>query len=234
MILYDKEYFHGLENADDTEIPRNMRNVLLIEKYAPVGSSRIALDVGVGTGLFIRLMKDRDWIMHGTDISEYALNNVQKQFGVPVFYGGLSSMNQLPIYDAINMRHSIEHMTDPLKELLCAFKLLKNNGVLCVSTPNSYGIHAYVYGKNWPHWSQPYHLNFYSKRSLIALVRQAGFTVLRYGTEELSIHDFLGYFLKIIGLPVGRRVFTNRISRLINDTLAKMGLGEGLILIAKK
>ena len=232
MILYDKEYFHGLEKAYGTEIPRNMRNVLLIEKYATVGSSRIVLDVGVGTGLFIRLMKDRGWIMHGTDISEYALNNVQKQFGVSVFYGGLSSMDQLPIYDAINMRHSIEHMTDPLKELLCAFKLLKNHGVLCVSTPNCHGIHAYVYGKRWPHWSPPYHLNFYSKKSLNALVRQAGFTILRYGTEELSIHDPLRYFLDIIGFPVDYKV--PPISRLIDNTLAKVGLGEGLILIAKK
>lgn len=230
MANYDKNYFSQLERADKIELPRNLRILNLIEEYRKSG--RI-LDVGIGTGLFLKLAKKHGWDVYGIDVSEYAITRLRKR-DFKLFKGEFSksSLND-NFFDVVNMRHSLEHIKDPRKALLKAYNILKPGGILCIATPDSFSIHAKLAGKYWPHLSTPYHLHFFSKKTLSDLVEEMGFKVLKLKTEELTIYDIFKLLFFRLGISVPYRN-PSKITKIFNQILAKIGLGEGLVLMAKK
>jgi SAM-dependent methyltransferase len=235
MTIYNRTYFKDLKNAAATEIPRNLRNIKLIERHSSRSRGLKILDVGVGVGHFINLALKKGWIIDGTDVSKYALDYVKKKYGIKVFMGGLNAKADMKkTYDVINMRHTIEHLKIPSQDLKSAYNLLHKNGLLCVSTPNSYGPHSMFYGKDWPHLSKPYHLHFYSKQSLKKIIIEAGFSIIECKTEELSIYDILRYLLFKLGIPINYKVAPCLPSRLIDRFFALAGWGEGILLVARK
>lgn len=230
MTDYDENYFSQLEKADKIELPRNLRILKLIEDYCQQG--RI-LDIGIGTGLFLQLAKMHGWDCYGIDISEYAISRL-KMHGFKILKGEFrNSRFKNNFFDVINMRHSLEHIKDPQEALRKAYQILKPGGILCIATPNSFGIHAKLSGKYWPHLSIPYHLHFFSKKTLSDLVEGMGFKLLNLKTEELTIYDIFKLILFRIGIPVSYQN-PSKVSKIFNQILAKIGLGEGLVLIAKK
>lgn len=230
MEQYDKKYFADLEKSEKVELPRNLRVLRAIESFKKSGR---LLDVGIGTGLLLKLAKGRGWNVQGTDVSSYAIGKAKK-YGFEIFKGRLEESTFKDIFfDVVNMRHSLEHMEDPSKALVRAYQILKPGGIICITTPNSFGAHAKIFGKDWPHLSLPYHLHFFSKQSLSRLVEDAGFVILQLKTEELTIYDIFKLFLFKIGLPV-KYQNPSWLTFFVNNLLASVGLGEGLLLIAKK
>lgn len=231
MDLYNHHYFSKLEQAEQGEVIRNSRLLLKIEKSIPAGR---LFDVGVGTGLFLKLAKYRGWDVSGMDISAYAVKKVKQELNVPVYQGELLDLPlRANYYEAVNMRHSIEHIPDDIAVLGKVLKILKPGGVLCIATPNSYGLHAWVYGKQWPHWDLKHHVNFYSKNSLQRLVTNAGFEIIEASTEELTIYNIINALTAKLGFDVQVN-YTNKWSLLVDRILAYLGLGEGLVLLARK
>lgn len=233
--LYTRRYFSDLEKADQAEYPRNFRILSEVLKYFKKGK---LLDIGVGTGLFMEIAKKEGFEVYGVDVSEYAINEVSvrlklkkgKQLIVSELTKKIFPANS---FEVVNLRHSIEHVKDPLELLENVRYILKPGGVVTIATPNSYGPHAKLFGPLWPHWSVPYHIQFFSKKSLSQVVREAGLVTQELKTEELTNYDLFRALLRRIGIPVNY----NRATFLtvwINNFLAKNGLGEGLFLIAQK
>lgn len=229
-MKYDRTYFADLEKAEKIEYPRNLRILKSIEFFKKTGK---LADVGIGTGLFLKIAREHGWDVFGIDISNYALGRVKKN-GIKLFQGQLENVSfKDNFFDVVNMRHSIEHMKNPNKVLAKAYKILKPGGIICIATPNSFGIHARIFGEDWPHLSLPYHLHFFSKKSLSRLIKDAGFKILQIKTEELTSYDVFKLLLFRLGLPVKYKN-PSRIGFMVNKLLVKMGLGEGLVVLAQK
>lgn len=233
--LYTKKYFFDLEKADKTEYPRNARILDEIERFIKKGK---LLDIGVGTGLFMEIAQKKGFEVYGIDVSSYAIDEVasrlklkkDKQLVVSELKSTLYPEN---FFDVVNLRHSIEHVKDPQKLLENVYRILKPGGIVAIATPNSFGPHAKIYGPLWPHWSQPYHIQFFSKKSLKTVVGKAGFEIKLLKTEELTNYDLFRGFLKRIGVPINYNRATF-FTVWLNNLLAHIGLGEGLLLIAQK
>lgn len=232
---YTKDYFQELEKADQVEYPRNARIVDLIQKYVKPGA---LLDIGVGTGVFMEIAQKRGFDVAGLDVSSYAIKEVGKRLGIKSAKKLVVSELHDKIFpentfDVVNMRHSIEHVKEPAKVLRNVYKILKPGGVVAIATPNSFGWHAKVFKELWPHWSVPYHIQFFSKQSLEEVVKKTGFIILKSKTEELTNYDIFRAFLKKIGVPINYNRATI-LTRIANNILADIGQGEGLLLIAQK
>jgi ubiquinone/menaquinone biosynthesis C-methylase UbiE len=232
---YTQDYFEELEKADMVEYPRNARIVDLIQQHKKTG---LLLDIGVGTGLFMEIAAKRGFEVFGLDVSEYAIKNVAKRLkiksGNKLIVSEFSSKTfPSGFFDVVNLRHSIEHVTDPEKLLGNVFRVLKPGGVVTIATPNSFGWHAKIYRDLWPHWSVPYHIQFFSKRSLNELVKKTGFAILVSKTEELTNYDLFRALLKRVGVPINYNRATS-LTKIINNFLAKIGQGEGLLILAQK
>lgn len=232
---YTKDYFEELEKADKVEYPRNDRIVDLIQRYTKKGR---LLDIGVGTGLFMGIAQKKGFEVFGLDVSSYAIKAVGKKLNIKsekkLVVSELTEKTYASNYfDVVNMRHSIEHVSDPEKLLKDVYKILKPGGIVAIATPNSFGWHAKLFKELWPHWSVPYHIQFFSKKSLEIVVKKSGFTILKSKTEELTNYDIFRIFLRKVGIPINynRATFLTKIA---NNFLAKIGQGEGLLIIAQK
>ncbi|MFZ0658263.1 MAG: class I SAM-dependent methyltransferase, partial [Candidatus Binataceae bacterium] len=116
------------------------------------------LDVGCGAGDWLRLAEKLGWHTEGVDFDPGAVANARST-GLSVRSGQVADQN-FPdrTFDLILMSHLIEHVHDPVGVLRECHRVLKDDGLLVVWTPNSDGWVHGRFGKNWTGLHPPYHL----------------------------------------------------------------------------
>lgn len=70
----------------------------------------------------------------------------------------------------------LEHVKDPKQFLINANKLLKNKGILVLSTLDIATWFPKLLGKNWP-WIMPMHLYYFDSKGLEVMFKDAGFKI---------------------------------------------------------
>jgi SAM-dependent methyltransferase len=156
---------------------RNFRRILRrLEKLIP---ERGALfDVGAATGILLDLARRRGWEPAGIEPSSWAVRSASDKYGLVLVEGALETAS-LPRdrYAAVTMVDFIEHTPLPFEALAKARDILRPAGILVLVTPDIHSPAARLAGRRWWHL-RPGHLAFFSRRSLGALLRRAGFSVL--------------------------------------------------------
>lgn len=151
------------------------------------------LDVGCGDGKFLSEMKTRGWQVDGIDFDPQAIKTAEAKYGLNLRHGELSKAG-LPAdeFDAVTMSHVIEHVPDPIALLREIKRVLKTQGRLVITTPNSESIGHRKFGPNWFGIDAPRHLNLFSSRALIKAARAAGFDEIQTTTTAASADIFIG------------------------------------------
>lgn len=83
------------------------------------------------------------------------------------------------LFDVITCTDVIEHLRRPDFFLRAARSLLVPGGMLLVTTPNAGGVLSRLMGSSWLHIHRE-HLWYFSRRHLVALLRQSGFELLEW------------------------------------------------------
>ena len=83
-------------------------------------------------------------------------------------------------YDLITMGDVIEHVNDTRDAVKKAYNLLKNNGVLWISTPNYESSFNRIHKLTTGMWNEPWHITYFSKKGLENLLKQFNFEILDY------------------------------------------------------
>lgn len=78
-------------------------------------------------------------------------------------------------FDIVTGWHIFEQLSDPCEALRLSFELLKPGGVLYLSVPNVAGLQAGIGGRRWAYLNVPQHVNHFSQKGLIQLLKQIGF-----------------------------------------------------------
>lgn len=140
------------------------------------------LDIGCGFGQALGYHVSRGCEAWGVESDENVLR-VAQRFGFKVTIGVFDPANFPENYfDVVTLDQVIEHMRDPVHTMVGIRKVLKPEGVVIVSTPNVSGWGARVFGRHWINWHVPYHLNFFSMRSMQIAAERAGLSSLPLGT----------------------------------------------------
>jgi 2-polyprenyl-3-methyl-5-hydroxy-6-metoxy-1,4-benzoquinol methylase len=142
------------------------------------GSGRL-LDFGCGAGKFLRRMHALGWDVTGIDFSEAAVGAVRAA-GLKAFRGTLPNAALAPgSFDVVAMRHSLEHVPDPLPVLRAARDLLAPGGRLLVQVPNHASWEVDYFGDASPRLDIPRHLTHFTPPTLSALLDRAGYRNVR-------------------------------------------------------
>ncbi len=186
---------------------RNFERILrYLEKIKP-GKGHL-FDVGAATGILLHLAQQRGWEPEGIDPSLWAVKTAQGKYGLDIIAGNFESAALAPDhYSAVTMVDFIEHVPDPLAALHKARHILKEEGILCLVTPDIMSLAARITGARWWHY-RPAHLAYFTRQSLLALLARSGFQVLkiRRYVWTFSAHYLLTrlaparFLLKIPGL----------------------------------
>jgi SAM-dependent methyltransferase len=193
---------------------------------APLGALRRLpagrlLDVGSGRGDLGDALTRKGWRVTGVEPSERASAEARSR-GLDVEGGTIADVTDRlePGFDAVVFQHSLEHVSEPLDDLMLVHRLLREGGLLLVSVPNFDSWQRRRFGSAWLHLDLPRHRSHFSARGLELLVRRAGFEVASVHT---STHPD--------GLPmsVQYRVLGRR--RLEHGALLYASVGLSLVLV---
>ncbi|MEJ2161886.1 MAG: class I SAM-dependent methyltransferase [Robiginitalea sp.] len=132
----------------------------------------VLMDVGAGTGQFVRYAQERDWEAYGVEPNDQA-RELAHQKGVSVYKS--LSVQKAPVYDVVTLWHVLEHMADLDKNIREIYSVLKPGGWLILALPNYRSLDAKHYKSHWAAYDVPRHLWHFSKESVEQLFSDAGF-----------------------------------------------------------
>jgi len=136
----------------------------------------LILDVGCGNGTFLAKMKNLGWQVCGTEVDENAALAARKEFGLEVFIGELKdAVFSNDFFDVITLGHVVEHLYDPIELLEECKRILKPNGKLIITTPNTSGLACRIFKQWWRGFEPPRHMMIFSLTSLECCLQKAGF-----------------------------------------------------------
>jgi len=121
------------------------------------------LDIGAGTGDFLKQAKDSNWKVSGVEPNEGAKKLAQEK-GINL----QESINDLngKTFDVITMWHVLEHVPNLEETISTIEKLLKPEGTLIIAVPNYKSFDANHYKEHWAAYDVPRHLWHFSQASM--------------------------------------------------------------------
>jgi 2-polyprenyl-3-methyl-5-hydroxy-6-metoxy-1,4-benzoquinol methylase len=182
------------------------------------GEGRSFLDVGCATGALIQEMSVRGYRASGVEVCKETAEYARAQRGLDVRTDTLERAGLAPLsFDFVHASHVIEHLNDPGLFLREARRVLSDSGRLVVTTPNSDGFQAGIFGPRWRSAIND-HLYLFSYSTLTRLLEKEGFRTVRHMTWGGWARGAKPEFLK---KPL--------------DRLAKrLGMGDVMVIAAEK
>jgi 2-polyprenyl-6-hydroxyphenyl methylase/3-demethylubiquinone-9 3-methyltransferase len=155
--------------------------------------AKIVLDIGCGEGELLSIFSKLGLKVWGVDISSYAVKKAQKRLGKCIFQIDITK-NKLPFdndfFDIVCGVDIIEHLDNCDNLFREASRVLKEGGLLFLTTPNHGSIFGHIFGNFFP--DDVTHINKHEER---------------YWVEKLKTYGFSNVELKGIALygfpPVG-------------------------------
>jgi 2-polyprenyl-3-methyl-5-hydroxy-6-metoxy-1,4-benzoquinol methylase len=204
------------------------------------------LDIGCGDGEFLARMRDLGWTVEGNDFDPAAVAAARSR-GVKVSVGELTEESYPEAYfDAVTMKHLIEHVYDPSKLLKTVKNLLKPDGKVILLTPNTRSWGHQYFKQDWRGLEVPRHIHLFNPSNIEELFYTAGFNRVKTRTltrgaryilsmsqaiRSVRLHDngLVGYNGSERKL---QRVFYQFWERAIH--IFQMQSGEEILVIAQK
>jgi len=144
-----------------------------ISFHARPGSGRL-LDIGCNEGRTLKNYARNGFHAEGTELNDTAAA-VARAAGFTVFTGQLEDLTPAAPYDVAVLSNVLEHALDPKAMLLSVGRLLKNEGQVWISCPNSQSWLRPVFGRWWINWHVPFHVTHFSSFTLQRLLEDSGF-----------------------------------------------------------
>lgn len=183
--LYNKfTYEEGF--ANEKLIRRDAKRILSNIKKIKHKKGTL-LDMGAGAGFLLDEARKQGWKTQGIEIAPIPLAHAEKKLKLKITRKGILDFETNNKFDTIILSQVIEHFADPRPVLIKISKLLKNDGIACISTPNITSFLARVLGKDFNYLSPPNHLLYFSPTTLTKFIENSGFKLVKihsYGYPE--------------------------------------------------
>lgn len=133
---------------------------LIFSQNSGVGS---LLDVGAGTGEFLKVAKRKGWDVQGMEPNKNACSLAAEK-GIEL----RSSLNdfQEDQFDVVSLWHVLEHIPNLEETISQLSDLVRPNGTLIIAVPNFKSYDANYYKEFWAAYDVPRHLWHFSKESM--------------------------------------------------------------------
>ena len=144
-------------------------------------SSRAALDISCGIGVYSHILARKGFRVFGIDVDKNMLNVARKNFGKEATFIRMDATNlalRANSFDIILALEIIEHVESPTNLLNEIHRVSKKGSRIIISTPNRYSlegmkgrIHELIKGEKWNAWD-PSHRSIFSIKEIISQVQR--------------------------------------------------------------
>lgn len=164
----------------------------ILATHKPFAGGQCLLDVGCGTGWFLRAAKERGYVVSGFEFSAALARFTAASVGCRVYDSDLGAITAR--FDFITLFDVIEHVPQPLQTLREVRSTLKPGGVVLVFCPNfdSIAIRAARAESNLVMPTR--HLSYFTKSSVQRLCALAGMRLLWFNTAGIDIGDLMSWY----------------------------------------
>jgi SAM-dependent methyltransferase len=161
------------------------------------------LDVGCGSGAFLRKVRDRIGCeVTGVDIAPAAVR-VARAAGLEIHLGTVEDAPFPPRrFDVVSGWWYLEHVPNPVEVLGRLAVLLAEGGLCILAVPNTASLNARIFGARWYHLDCPRHLTLWSPATTRRLIEDRGLAVERIRFDK-SAWGLAGS-LRHAGIPLPR------------------------------
>ena len=160
-----------------------------LNKIAKTGNF---LDIGCSTGHFLKGVKDGSgWNVFGTEFSKDAVSYAKEKLDLDVREGDLKNAEfSENNFDYIHMNNVLEHVTDPVSFLKEIYRVLKPGGSFYLVIPSGEAdvalLKRFYEEEKTPARRKDGHIFFFSKETLLFLLENNGFNVVKAKTCSVS------------------------------------------------
>jgi len=236
--IYSEKYFHSqhpegygdfVARKDDVINYRLKAIMDLINNIKP--NKGKLLEIGCALGYFLELAQDSGWEAKGVELSLWASQYAREKTKVHVFTGKLEDVKFPDLYfDAIVMIELLEHTPNPQVFLKEVHRVLKPDGIILITTPNSKSIHGKIWKKTFQEtFFIPEHLFLFSISTINHMLELINFKIIHLQTKTY-LRRYYDYKVPPGILRQIRKLGRKLMLKLIN----RLNLGEMLLVIAKK
>lgn len=142
-------------------------------------SNKNLLDIGCGTGDFLRAAQKHQWHVTGIEPNQSARNIANQKTKQRVFDTDQLLKLDTHTFDVITLWHVFEHLSNPESQIKQLKRLLKPNGILLIAVPNYKSFDAIHYKRFWAAFDVPRHLYHFCRSSVDKLVSKQDMTITR-------------------------------------------------------
>lgn len=184
-------YYESEDYISHTDGKRNVfekiyhivKNIALKRKLKLINSfhaeDKKLLDVGCGTGDFLKVAQDDNWMVTGIEPNEKARAIANEKTNQSVFEIEQLLKFENQSFDVISLWHVLEHLPK-LEDHIAVFEsLLKPNGRLIIAVPNFKSYDANYYKHFWAAYDVPRHLWHFSQTSIAKIVQKKNMKVIK-------------------------------------------------------
>ena len=185
------EYYKTENYISHTDSKRNLlekayhvvRNISLKRKLKLINSfeseEKKILDVGCGTGDFLKVAQLNNWQVSGIEPNEQARQIANQKTNNVVFEAEQLSNFEKHSFDVISLWHVLEHLPKLHEHISILKNLLKVNGTLLIAVPNHASYDAKYYENFWAAYDVPRHLWHFNQTSISKLFESNNMQVVK-------------------------------------------------------
>lgn len=185
------KYYKSQDYISHTDTQRNLfeklyhfiRRISLKKKLKLINlffsEEKILLDIGCGTGEFLKIAQQNNWAVFGIEPNEKARSIANKKTNNSVSDIEKLSNFKPQSFDVITLWHVLEHLPRLEEHISILKSLLKSNGTLIITVPNYKSYDAKYYKEFWAAYDAPRHLWHFSQSSISKLVVKENMQVFK-------------------------------------------------------
>lgn len=184
--IYSNKYYENLKNFSEIT---DQRYATILSSLSQYNKNNRLFDLGCGTGQFLLIARKNGWNASGVEVSGDICRWSRDNFNLDVRCGEFIKMHLNDGYfDVVTMFESLEHLDQPGIYLNKVNLILRNKGLLFLTTPNFASLSRIILGKRWSVFSKE-HLSYFSPVVLRALLENNGFKVTKLITKNISLFE---------------------------------------------
>ena len=163
------------------------------------------LDIGCGLGTTLAYHNNRGGKAVGIE-ADANVQAVAARHGLDIRQGVFDgSQFESNSFDYVTLDQVAEHVVDPHALLKGVARVLKPGGTVIITTPNPRSFGARAFGRKWLNWHVPYHIQFYTPRSLGIVAREAGLEVVKHATVTATVWQLYQWYHAMAFQARGKR-----------------------------
>ncbi len=156
------------------------------------------LDIGCGNGIFMDEAANSGWSVTGIETSLDLFSYLKKTYTYKFIQGDILTTHIKQKFDLVTLNQVIEHFSEPKLLIKRCYELLNNRGLIYIATPNISSIVAKIRKNDFDYVIPPEHLSYFNDKSLIRILTNEGFQVIKVGTWSYPV-DLAGLIKFFLG-----------------------------------